>query len=391
MKNGRLLVIANSFPDEADTHAGGIFIKEQVRSVASAFEEVHVVYPSTFGLSYRPRKDFQDYSFGNVHVHFLPYFNVPLFLHVFRRAFTYLMARSIDRLVTRNGIRFDIVHAHFTWPSGAAAVRLKGKYKVPVVVTEHTSVAFEKALATKDPEFMGTWLAADAVIRVREGDIGRMFAAGVPREKLHFIPNGFDGSRFRPLDRAECRSRLGLAADKKVLVSLGTLNEVKGHAYLIEAMAKVLETDKSALCYIVGEGPLRSSLQAKIDSSGLGGHIELVGMRPFGEIPYWMSASDLVVHPSTSESGPMVMYEALGCGRPFIGTRVGSVPDVITSDDYGLVCEPRDSAALARDIIAALGKGWDRDKIVAHSKQYASEWVSRELLELYRRLLEKKA
>jgi hypothetical protein len=53
------------------------------------------------------------------------------------------------------------------------------------------------------------------------------------------------------------------------------------------------------------------------------------------------------------------------------------------------VCEPGDSAALARNIVTALERRWDADKIAAHSKQYASEWVSRELVELYARLSEK--
>jgi len=384
-----LLVIANSFPDKADTHPGGIFVKEQVRAIAPHLDEVHVVFPSSFGLSFRPRDDFQDYSFGNVHVHFLPYFNVPLFLRVFRRGFTYLMARGIDRLIRREGIRFDQIHAHFTWPSGGAAVRLKAKYKVPVVVTEHTSIAFNEAIATKDPQFLGTWLASDAVIRMKADDIESMTAAGVPREKLHFIPNGFDDTKFRPIDQGDSRKRLGLPHEGMVVVCIGALLQVKGHKYLIDAMAEVLKTRKDVSCYIIGDGELLHALTKMAQDKGVGDKIKFVGSKPHGELPFWISASDMVVHSSLSESGPMVMLEALGSGRPFIGTKVGSIPNVIASDDYGLVCEPGDSAALARNIVTALERRWDADKIAAHSKQYASEWVSRELVELYARLSEK--
>jgi glycosyltransferase involved in cell wall biosynthesis len=322
-------------------------------------------------------------------VHFLPYFNVPLFLRMFRRGFTYLMARGIDRLIRREGIRFDLIHAHFTWPSGGAAVRLKAKYKVPVVVTEHTSIAFNEAIATKDPQFLGTWLASDAVIRVMDGDIDRMSAAGVPREKLHFIPNGFDDAKFRRIDQGDCRKRLGMPQDGKVIVSIGALLEVKGHKYLVDAMAEVLIARKDVTCYVIGDGELFDALTKRAQDKGLGDKVKFVGSKPHGELPYWINASDVVAHSSLSESGPMVMYEALGCGRPFVGTRVGSIPGVIASDDYGLVCEPGDPAALARNIVTALGRSWDADKIVAHSKQYATEWVSRELVELYAQLLAK--
>ena len=388
MEQRRLLVIANSFPDKADRHPGGVFIKGQVRAVAPHFAEVHVVFPSTLGMSYEPRKDFKDYSFGNVHVHFLPYFNVPLFLRVFRKGFIWFMAGAIERLVRREGVRFDLIHAHFTWPSGGAAVRLKEMYDVPVVVTEHTSIAFNRALESKDPVFMDTWLSSDAVVRVKEGDIDRMAEAGVPREKLHFIPNGFDDSAFKPMDRGECRKSLGLPADKKVVVSIGSLHDFKGHRYLVDAMASVVERQNDVVCYIVGDGPMMPALRKQIDTLRLGDHVKLVGTGPYQSVPIWMGASDLVAHPSLSESGPMVMFEALGCGRPFVGTNVGSVPDVIRSEEFGIVCPPGDAGALSDAISRGLSKTWDASKISSYASMYASKEVAKELLAVYRGLMD---
>lgn len=382
-----LLVIANSFPDKADIHPSGIFVKEQLKAVAPHFEKVHVVVPSTLGLSFEPRDDFKDYSFGNVQVHFLSYFNVPLFLRVFRRGFTWFMAGAIARLMRREGIRPDIVHAHFTWPSGGTAVRLKEKHRVPVVVTEHTSVAFNRAVTSKDPVFLDTWLASDAVVRVKAGDIERMAEAGVPREKLHYIPNGFDDSLFKPMDQAECRKRLGLPADGKIVVSIGSLHDFKGHRYLVDAMAAVVERQKDVMCCIVGDGPMMSALKRQIDASGLHDHVRLVGTGPYQTVPVWMGASDLVAHPSLTESGPMVMFEALGCGRPFVGTKVGSIPDVITSEEFGLVCPPGDAKALSEAIIKGLSKAWDPGRISSYASAYASKEVTKDLLMVYLELL----
>ena len=387
MSKKDLLVITNSFPDKDDKHIGGIFVKEQLRYLAPHFGTVHVVFPSTFGQGHKPKEDFEDYSFGNVQVHFLSYMNFPLFLKVARGGFTYLMAKAIDRLIRREGIKLDIIHAHFTWPSGAAAVRLKRKHKVPVVVTEHTSLTFKKAVEAEDPQFVDTWLASDAVIRVREEDIGAITALGVPDERVHFMPNGFDGSKFLPMDKGECRKRLGLPADRKILVSVGGLEEVKGHRYLVDAMRKVTEKNKAVMCYIVGGGPLMSTLQAQIDTAGLAQNVKLVGPRPYSEMPYWMNSSDLVVHPSLSESGPMVMFEALGCGRPFIGTRVGSVPAVVTSDDLGLVCEPADEASLSDSILRGLVKGWSIVRISSYATSFTWDKVSGKVLAIYSDLL----
>lgn len=378
----RLLVITNSFPDKDDRHIGGIFVKEQVRCLAPHFEEVHVVFPSTFGLGHKPKGDFRDYSFDNVQVHFLGYVNVPLFLRVFRGGFTYLMAKAVGRLIRREGIRFDVIHAHFTWPSGAAAVRLRAEHRVPVVVTEHTSLTLNRAVEAKDPQFVDTWLSSDAVIRVREGDLDRIASLGVPTEKLHFIPNGFDGSKFRPMDKAACRGRLGLPADRRVLVSVGVLEDVKGHRFLIDAMKAVHGKDRGVTCLIVGGGPLMPALQAQIDSLGLVDVVRLVGAKPHGEMPLWLGASDLVVHPSLSEGNPVVMFEAMGCGRPFIGTRVGGVPEVVTSEDIGLLCAPGDSAGLAGSILQGLSKEWDAGKISSHASRYSWERVSEKILDV---------
>ncbi len=387
MAKKNLLVITNSFPDRDDRHIGGIFVKEQVRHIAPHFDKVTVVFPSAFGASFDPPEDYADYRFDNVDVVFLKYANVPLFLHVLRVGFTYLMARAVKKMLRRRRTEYDIIHAHFTWPSGAAAARIKEGTDVPLVVTEHTSLTLKKAVAAEDPQYVDTWMACDAVIRNREGDMGMFTSVGVPEERLHYIPNGFDSWKFRPMDKGKSRDVLGLPRGKRIIVSIGGLDEVKGHAHLIDAVAPLMAADQDIVCYILGEGPLRESLSKRIKEKGLQDRIKLVGERPHAEMPGWINSSDVVVHPSLSESGPMVMFEALGCGRPFVGTRVGAVPSVVTSDDLGLVSEPGDVPSLRSNIERALSREWDEKKLVDHSKQYASEWVSRELLDLYDRLL----
>ena len=381
-----LLVITNSFPDKDDKHVGGIFVKDQLRELSSHFDNVYVVFPSTLGMGHEPKEDFRDYSFGNVKVFFLGYFNVPVFLKVFRGGFTYLMARAVDGLIRRRGLKFDMIHAHFTWPSGAAAARLKEKYGVPLVVTEHTSLTFKKAVASKDPQFVGTWLAADAVTRVRQGDLDEIAALGVPRDRIWYVPNGFNGSKFRPMDRAECRKRLGLPTEGRVLLSVGGLDDVKGHRYLVEAMGKVLAEHGDVTCLIVGSGPLHASLKAQIASMGLVDRVRLVGAKPHGEMHLWMGASDMMVHPSLSEGNPTVMFESLGCGRPFIGTRVGGIPEVVTSEEVGILCAPENPGALADAILRGLSMEWDSKRISSHAQRYAWENIARELVSIFDRV-----
>ena len=387
MSPQNLLVIVNSFPDGKDQTIGGIFVKEQLKHVCSRFDQVHVFSPSMFGIGHRPKELFKDYTFGNVHVHFLSYFNIPFGLKVMKEIFVRLMARAISKGIERTGTGFDIVHAHFTWPSGRVAVRLKERYGFPVVITEHTSLAFARVIAHGDRQFLKAWNGCDRVVRNTASDVGGFQKVGIPSGKVVYVPNGFDGSRFRPLDKVECRRKLRLPEDKKILLSVGMLNEVKGYRHLVDAMADVRRARDDVVCVIAGSGKLQGALEAQILGHGLKDVVRLVGRRPYGEMPLWMNSCDMLVHPSLSESGPVVMFEAMACGKPYVGTRVGSVPEVVTSDDLGLMCAPGDASALSGTILKALDVDWDAEKIVAHVRRFDWSETVKPLLSIYDELL----
>jgi glycosyltransferase involved in cell wall biosynthesis len=82
------------------------------------------------------------------------YEKLPLFYFYGRGFWVYLEKRAILKLIQKEKIKFDLIHAHFTWPSGAVAVVFKKEFKVPVVITEHTSVTFKKVIDKKDSEYV---------------------------------------------------------------------------------------------------------------------------------------------------------------------------------------------------------------------------------------------
>ena len=167
-------------------------------------------------------------------------------------------------------------------------------------------------------------------------------------DKVYYIPNGYNHDSFLDLDSQNCRKQLGLPLEKKIILNVGNLyGEVKGHKYLIEAMNKVIEQRKDVLCFIVGGGKLENKLKKQISSAGLEDYIKLVGSKPYAEIPLWMNACDVFVLPSLRESFGVVQIEAMGCGKPVVATYNGGSEEIITSEDYGLLCEPKNSNQLA--------------------------------------------
>lgn len=204
------------------------------------------------------------------------------------------------------------------------------------------------------------------------------------------LPNGFDSRIFHPMDRREAREGLGIPSGKKVLVTVGYLEPIKGHAHLVEAMAEVARRHEGTVLYILGDGSLRRQLEDRIRRLGLENVVRLV-TEPFPSsgIARWMSAADVFVLPSLGEGNPTVMFECLGCGRPFVGTEVGGVPDVIRSDRLGLLCPPGDAGALAAVIDKALEREWDAGEIAGHALRYSWDELASRLASAYRAMLER--
>ncbi|WP_456365947.1 glycosyltransferase family 4 protein [Thermococcus sp.] len=294
--------------------------------------------------------------------------------------------------IIENDIDFDLIHAHFIWPSGYAAARLAREFNVPLVITAHGYDVYDLPFRGKG------WFervrfaldSADHVITVSQSNFEILTGKlGVPVEKVSVIPNGFDSRLFYPMDKFEVREKLGLPLDKKVILNVANLVPVKGHEFLVRAMVDVLKVRRDVLLVVVGDGPLRGKLEGLVKKLGLGEYVKFVGAKPHGEVPLWMNAADLFVLSSLREGNPTVMFEALGVGLPFVGTSVGGVPEVIKSEDYGLLCPPANAKCLAEKILIALEKDWDREKIIKHAQQFTWDKIAKGIIKIYKEVLNK--
>ena len=171
---------------------------------------------------------------------------------------------------------------------------------------------------------------------------------------------------------------MGLPAEAKLVVSVGSLNEHKSHDRLILAFKEIAPRCPELLLYIVGEGYLRGTLEKLVSDNGLHGRIFLLGTQANEDLKWWYNAADLTCLSSTREGWPNVLLESLACGTPVVATDVGGVPEVITSPEHGILVEPN-AAALARGLEVALAQKWNREAIVKYARSRTWNEVAREV------------
>ena len=266
---------------------------------------------------------------------------------------TFDLRRAIDLPAVRQltsilrDFRADIVHSHeFTMAIyGAAAARRAGARHV---ITMHGglyySLAWRRRAALR-------WAArrSDALVGVSAATAGALrHHLGIGGARVHVIPNGIP---LRTGARDRVRRELSIAPGEQLIVAVGNLYPVKGHAVLIEALATVRDRGGWRLA-IAGRGEEEPRLRAQAAAAGIGERVHLLGFRD--DVADILAAGDLFAMPSLSEGLPLALVEAMSFGLPVVVSRVGGVPEVVTDDVEGLLVPPSDPAALASAIRALL-------------------------------------
>lgn len=209
---------------------------------------------------------------------------------------------------------------------------------------------------------------------------------GLPSEKIAVMYNFVDAEKFRGYSKTKCREALNLPQNKKIVFSIGRLVERKGYQYLVEVVLHIVEKRNDVIFFIGGKGHLKNYLERRIMELGIEEYITLLGFVPDEMLPVWLNASDIFVMPSTRETFPIVMLEALASGTPFVGSAIGAVPEIIISEEFGLLVEPGNPQDLAEKILIALEKEWNQKKIKKYAEQFTWKNIKKQVLDLYYKL-----
>jgi teichuronic acid biosynthesis glycosyltransferase TuaC len=263
---------------------------------------------------------------------------------------------------------FDLVDAHFGYPEGVVAAMLARAIGIPFVITLRGSELMFASYKTRRLVMRWAFRRASKIISVSEELRQFAIRQGAPTGKVVTISNGVDSGLFFPRDRNAVRSKHGIPPNRKVIVSAGEMIEAKGHQHVASALRDLVAEGVDAELLIVGGrargGPNYSvTLKKFVESLSLGGRIRFIGWADRMGIAELLSAADVFCLASYTEGWPNVVHEALACGTPVVATRVGAIPEMIPSADYGLITPAKDQSALLVALRSALLTEWDRDQI----------------------------
>jgi glycosyltransferase involved in cell wall biosynthesis len=247
----------------------------------------------------------------------------------------------------RRGV--DHIHVHFANRAAHTAMFLKEISGIPFSVTAHGQ-DFMKDLGNDD---LLREICAAAEFVAAETDYSRdLLRQRCPHSRIHRVYNGMDLTCF-PARHYEMS---GVTVPH--IISIGRLVPFKGFEYLIDACAELAHRGLNFTCEIIGDGPLRGEIEARIRKLNLSDRVHLLGSLSQGAVLEKLRRADIFALASVTDTQgasdvfPTVIIEAMAAARPVVSTHLAGIPESVVHGETGLLVPPEDTMALAE----ALGR-----------------------------------
>ncbi|HEV2216226.1 MAG TPA: glycosyltransferase [Candidatus Dormibacteraeota bacterium] len=329
----------------------------------------------------------------------------------------YSLYREVPQFASRifnhalaEGARYDLVYSHY-WLSGEVACVLRPRLAPAWAHTAHT-------LGLVKNRSLASGARPEPPLRIAvEGDIARcadlLIAStndeseelvrtyGADAGRVEVVAPGVDVSTFRPIDRADARSKIRAGAGP-LLLFVGRLERLKGVDIAIRALALLRDRGHSGARLLVLGADSRDADESEMErlkgvaaAAGVGDAVEFVGSVAHHELPYFYAAADVCVMPSYSESFGLVGLEAQACGCPVVASDVSGLRSVVREGVTGFLVSGDNSADYADRIARLLDNPelarqmGSRGQLLA--QRFSWSRTADRLAELFSSLVERKA
>lgn len=384
-----ILVIPSWFPSKENPISGVFFIEQA---------EALVKYGNNVGILEFNAKSIKDLLHGLSGIPFLPryqfsikngvnyitieYISFPRIKYLKDIQFAILNDIAMLKYKLRFGIP-DIVHLH-SFGMGKAAIRIKKRFNVPFVVTEHLTL-FARNLLTKRELLFAKQVFRTAACRIA---VSNEFCKLLHKKtglEFVYIPNLVNTSFFKCNLSNESNDE-----EDFVFINVASLDDKKNHKMLLQAFYTAFRDNPRIKLFIVGKGPLEFELHQMISNLKMEERIFLQGQRSRTEVKALLCKSDAFVLSSKIETFCVAIIEALSCGLPVIATKCGGPESIIADEKLGELIEIEESA-----LINAMKKVYNTKYDKKYIRNYAisnfsEEAVVKKLNLVYKEVLENK-
>ena len=245
--------------------------------------------------------------------------------------------------------KFQVVNTHSSVDSWLASMAAKLTGTPLLVRSRHLSVP----LKTHPFNFVYRW--PHGFITTAESIRRRMIEVNcMDPDRIISIPTGVDLERFDPgIEGGGIRESFGWGREERLVVMVAVLRSWKRHDVFLEAAARLTEKRKNLKFMIVGEGPYRPWVEAKIKDLGLERSVVMTGHRP--DVPNILAAADVCLLTSESSEGvPQSVLQYQAMAKPVVATNIGGIPEIVRQGETGILCNPRDPQAVADGVTRLL-------------------------------------
>jgi glycosyltransferase involved in cell wall biosynthesis len=311
---------------------------------------------------------------------------IPIYSSLIRlRRYIAAWNKAIDLFIQKRG-KPDIINSAIVFPVSIIAKRLKKKWQVPYVISEHWTGYLPEDGRYKG--FMMKRLAktaiskASAVITDSSRLKNRMQELGLSNQ-YYSIPNIVDTNLFN------------IANTKTSTASINFIHissfddEQKNVSGIIKAFARVISNYPNTSLTLVGDGEMKSTLQKLSHSLNLDNAITFTGLKTGTELVQLIQQANAFILFSNYENMPCVMLETMACGVPVIGTRTGDVPEVINSKN-GILIDARNEDQLAEAMITVIKNKGNFDPLTIRAEvvnKVSPTEIAKQFLAVYNKVL----
>lgn len=295
--------------------------------------------------------------------------------------------------------RYDIIYVHYASHNALPIIMLKSlKCSIRIYTNVHGSdVVPESSFSEKLQKYVKRLLTiSDKIITPSlyyKDLVCRKY--GIDGGKVYVFPSGgINTEVFHPVDdKDSIYERYGLDRDSRYIGYVGRIDYKKGWDVLLKSARELKKKgflkDKKFL--IVGSGKQMAQFQKMADEYGLNDFIVHFDMLPQQKLNEIYNCMDLFCFPTMreGESLGLVGIEAMACGVPVVGSRIGGLLDYIADGENGLLFEPGDYEELGRKISGYFGfiperKEAMREMAISTSSRYVVENIKETLIDIFK-------